>query len=102
MDAFYCPVCGSQSFVELTPHAGVWCETCNSKFEVGGTCDGLRKILVSCDPKEAWRSDKYPDIAKVYWTVIWEADKKISWLARTKDKKLKTVRLENGKPTMYD
>ncbi len=77
---FKCPVCGSTAFVELEPYGGVWCRECNASFEVRGTCDGLRKIAVSCITDHCWKID-HRERADLYGTVIWEEDEEISWFA---------------------
>ena len=99
MPAFFCPVCGGHKFVELFPHAGVWCEKCNSQFEVKGTCDGKRKLAISCktDSLHTEPYFKKPDfVAPLYYTVIWQDDDEVVWHARTEDRQLKFVSLVNG------
>ncbi len=79
MKAFRCPVCQSKKFMELQPYGGVWCAECNASFSVKGTCDGPRKLAVSCRTKYCWR-EEHRKKADVYATVIWEDDYEVSWL----------------------
>ena len=80
MKAFRCPVCQSEKFVEVKPYGGVWCAECNAAFSVKGTCDGHRKLAVSCRTEHCWK-EEYRNKADFYGTVIWQGDKEIGWLA---------------------
>lgn len=86
MDGFSCPVCESNEFVELWPYGGVWCARCNASFEVGGTCDGPRKLAVHCVTKHC-HSREHREKADRYFTVIWDEDNEIGWFA-VKDRKI--------------
>jgi len=86
MECFRCPVCGANEFVELVPHGGVWCEKCNANFTAKGTCDGLRKIAVSCSTEHTYKKFQEKGVAFFCGTVIWQEDKEISWLGRENGK----------------
>jgi len=86
MEAFRCPVCQSEKFVELQPYGGVWCKGCNASFSVNGTCDGRRKLAVTCKTKYCWKKE-HREKVDIYATTIWEDDKEISWL-KIKDNKI--------------
>ncbi len=77
---FKCPVCGSNSFVELQPYGGVWCKQCNAMFTVQSTCDGVNKLAVRCETTHVWNPNNYPDMAEVYGAIVWSDDQEVSWL----------------------
>uniref|UniRef100_A0A6M3LYX1 Uncharacterized protein n=1 Tax=viral metagenome TaxID=1070528 RepID=A0A6M3LYX1_9ZZZZ len=76
---FTCPVCGGDRFVYLTPLAGLWCEKCNAEIEVGGTCDGLRKVSVQVSSKSC-HDKRWRELFDRASTVIWEDDGSIKWI----------------------
>jgi len=91
MEAFRCPVCASNKFVELKPHGGVWCNECNATFTVSDTCDGLRKLSVRCTTEHVYKKWHGKDLCEWYGTVIWADDQHITWISR-----------KNGKPITVD
>jgi hypothetical protein len=55
---------------------------------------------VHCFTKDVWSNKTKPQgmiYEAYYWTVIWQDDDRVVWLARTSDKKYLNVSLENGK-----